>query len=160
MTAGDCSGTGLPPALAARPRDPRSGLPVPYVNVATPDGCDFTRVDTERSLRCARERLCSLCGTPMDGEVAFIGGQECREQGRYLDPPMHPDCGEAAMGTCPYLSEPYARQAAGGPDVPQGWAESGTGQFTLHVTASYEWELAPAEARPCPVFRPGPPTTV
>lgn len=147
----------LPPALAARPRDPRRGIPVPYVNVITADGeCDFTAVDTGRSLRCARERLCSLCGTPMGGLVAFIGGAECERQRRYLDPPMHPECGEAAMRLCPYLSAPYARRpAADGAAVPPGWAEGSAEQFTLYVTRSYTWEIVPVDGERCPVFRPG-----
>ena len=147
--------TWLPPSLAARPRDPRRGIPVPYVNVIRENGeCDFTRVDTARSLRCARERLCSLCGTLMEGEVAFIGAQECQARNRYLDPPMHPDCGEAAMGICPYLGAPYARQAAGGPDVPDGWTAGGTGRLALHVTGGYEWEPVAVRGRRCPVFFP------
>lgn len=153
MTA-DHRGVEIPPALAARPRDPRRGFPVPYVNVITEDGrCDYTLVDTGKSLRCARERICSLCGTPMGGLVAFIGDAGSRERNRYLDPPMHPDCGEAAMGgICPYLAAPYARQAAGGPAVPAGWTEGGTGQFAMFVTSGYEWEMIAVRGRPCPVF--------
>lgn len=160
MTAGP-RGAELPPALAARPRDPRRGLPVPYVNVITEDGaCDYTLVDMGKSLRCARERTCSLCGKPMGGLVAFIGGGECAELGRYLDPPMHPECGAAAMGVCPHMAAPHGRRRAqpgGGPAVPDGWSDAKTERYALYITGSYRWELVPVGGTDCPVFYPGPP---
>ncbi len=36
--------------------------------------------------------------------VAFLGGPGAAEQRCYVDPPMHPDCAEAATRLCPHIA--------------------------------------------------------
>ena len=81
---------GLPPSLAARPRD-RRGLPIPPVN-EHPDldggvAVDFTTINTAISTDLAARRCCSLCGQRMGYWVAFLGGPRPAELMQYTDPP-------------------------------------------------------------------------
>jgi hypothetical protein len=83
---------GLPPSLAARPHDPRRGLPIPPVNVH-PDprtgapAVDFTTLNTTTAIRLAGDRRCWLCGQTMGYWCAFLGGPRAAELRQYTDPP-------------------------------------------------------------------------
>jgi len=101
----------VPAALAARPHDRRRGIPIPFVN-ETPDGSvDFAAIQSHQVLRCARERICGSCGQPLGWWLAFLGGPESAAQRAYLDPPMHPDCVEAALIICPHIARREHRRA-------------------------------------------------
>jgi hypothetical protein len=69
-SGGDETSMSLPASLAARPLDPRRGLPIPPVNVhVDPDTgapvVDFTNINTTLSTDLAAHRRCSLCGSEM-----------------------------------------------------------------------------------------------
>ncbi|WP_155300559.1 hypothetical protein [Deinococcus kurensis] len=111
----------LPPRLAARPRDHR-GLPVPYAQRVNEDGTpDFTALEGHMVLRCARKRLCGICGQPLGVHTVFLGGAQAAGAaggaGSYTDPPMHVDCAEFSLKLCPHLFLKDARRAA---DVEEG----------------------------------------
>src|SRR5689334_6324150 len=87
----------LPPGLAARPRDPRRGLPIPPVSLhpdpttgAEDAMVDFTTVNMATATGLAADRLCSLCGQPIGYWVAFLGGTRAAALMRYTDPPACP----------------------------------------------------------------------
>ncbi|WP_371517645.1 hypothetical protein [Kitasatospora sp. NBC_01300] len=102
--------TDLPPALAARPRDEKRGLPIPAINVHD-DGVDFVVINGEAALRLALADWCSLCGTPLEGPAAFLGGPMSAQTGCYSDPPMREACAQAALTLCPHIARSNARRA-------------------------------------------------
>ncbi len=102
----------LPYGLSTRPVDPRRGLPIPAVN-AYPDGeVDFISINGAKAMELAVRGRCGLCGLPMSGRAAFLGGPKAAEAGLYSDPPMHEACAEAALTLCPHIARPHARRAS------------------------------------------------
>jgi len=112
----------LPAGLSARPRD-RRGLPVPFVQgydeVGEPD---FTLIDANAVLKCAKGRLCGLCGRKLGSRVSFLGGPKAASNrggaGAYMDPPMHPECADAALTLCPHIAVQHALRNWKNPDAP------------------------------------------
>jgi len=85
---GEEASTPMPASLAARPHDPRRGLPIPPVKVhsdpvTSAPTVDFTNVNTTVSTDLAANRRCSLCGSEMGYWVAFVGGPRAAELMRY-----------------------------------------------------------------------------
>jgi hypothetical protein len=94
----------IPARLAARPVDPRRGLPIPYVSEQDDGSVNFAVINGGRVLECVRDRLCGLCGQRQDVLVAFVGGLGGFRQRMYTDPPGHVDCMRAAVDLCLYLA--------------------------------------------------------
>ncbi|MFJ4189407.1 hypothetical protein [Kitasatospora sp. NPDC089509] len=140
----------LPPGLAERPRDPRRGLPIPVVN-ERPDGTpDFVVLNGEKALRMASLHRCSLCGLPLGGPAAFLGGPVSAKTGHYSDPPMHEACAEAALTLCPHIARPHARRASERqlPDdvtVPVGFTLERPEEWVMVIATAYYVGIAPAE---------------
>lgn len=135
----------LPDSLAARPRD-RRGLPVPWVNETPAGDPDFAVIQAERSLRCARERRCGVCGEPLTYWIAFLGGQASAESRAYVDPPMHEPCAEASTRLCPHMSRqaPHrSAKVAKRDDVitPNGFVEAKPPEFWMYVTRGFTWRV-------------------
>jgi hypothetical protein len=138
--------TDIPKALAARPRDEKRGLPIPYANVF-PDGShDFTVIAADASLDIARRGICGLCGVLLDAEVAFLGGVRKEDGiGVYTDPPMHEGCAVAATKLCPHLRLSQARrvkeerQDMKGIDIVTGpgWSETKPPEWHLTIWRGY-----------------------
>jgi len=82
------------------------GFPVPFtVLVDLVTGIpDFTATDMERWYAAVSERLCGVCGTPLDYWIWFIGGPQSMEIRSFFDPGMHEECARYALSVCPYLS--------------------------------------------------------
>ncbi|MFF4819874.1 hypothetical protein ACFY2K_35460 [Kitasatospora sp. NPDC001309] len=110
MTSTDL--TNLPPALAARPRDEKRGLPIPVVNMHDGGAVDFVTLNGTAALRVALANRCSLCDEPLAGPAAFLGGPMSARTGCYSDPPMHEACAQAALTLCPHIARPHARRAS------------------------------------------------
>jgi hypothetical protein len=93
--------TPSPPTVPARPLlngHTINGAAVPmirFVNETEGGTGDFAAIQAEKGIACAQQRLCAICGTPLQYWIAFLGGARCAEQRIYLDPPMHPACAEA-----------------------------------------------------------------
>ena len=121
-----------PPSVDRRPRDGR-GYPVPAITPWEDESPQFALTDYDRSARCARDRLCSVCGElmPAGGEWRVVGAAEAaaidaaRAAGRpyrNLAPtpegPGHRACMLYASMVCPYLARPNARRglSAAAPD--------------------------------------------
>ncbi|MFJ2866864.1 hypothetical protein [Kitasatospora sp. NPDC087314] len=147
MTSKDL--TNLPPALAARPRDEKRGLPIPVVNMH--DGAvDFVTLNGEASLRLALADRCSLCGEPLTGPAAFLGGPMSAQTGYYSDPPMHEACAEAALTLCPHIARPHARRAserrvAEDSSVPVGFTVEKPEEWVMVVASGYLVCSTPAD---------------
>ena len=138
----------LPAGLAARPRDTKRGVPIPYVSVHDDgeDGqqrVDYVAINGARVLECARDRLCGLCGQGLGYWIAFLGGPRAAEHRRYLDPPMHEECARAAIALCPHIAVHRHTRA---PDhrvhddatTPADFDESKPDEWVLGVTRSFE----------------------
>jgi hypothetical protein len=93
----------VPARLQHRPRDHR-GYVIPFVTHLDQNGeAQFKIISDERAKRCLDHRLCALCGAPMGRHIFFIGGDLCVANGIFYDPPMHRDCAEYALRTCPHI---------------------------------------------------------
>jgi hypothetical protein len=97
-----------PPRIARLDHDKR-GYPIPYNVLRAGDGTPFYTVNDDRKAwRCIREGLCPICGERLGQWKWIAGGPRSAFDpgGCYLDLPMHKDCIEFALQTCPYLSMP------------------------------------------------------
>ena len=88
--------------LAARPM--QDGLRVPYVAEKVLGRAGRFKFSSNNSLRwneCWRKDLCAICGASL-GAVrgVFVAGGFLRTS---LEPAMHVNCGQYAMGHCPHL---------------------------------------------------------
>jgi hypothetical protein len=150
----------MPPAVAARPRDPR-GYPVPAITPWEGGQPQFALTDYTRSADCARERLCSVCDVLMPRgpvwrvvgatESAAIGaaraaGRPYRNMAPTLEGPGHRACMLYASMVCPYLARPNARRGldAQAPDhltahVVRGAARGASGAVVGY--ADYEFAV-------------------
>ena len=143
--------SGLPSRIAALPRDPRNGLPIPAVN-RFGDTHDFTTINGEEALRLGAARCCGVCTRPLEDLVAFVGGPGSFETGTFTDPPMHPGCAEASITLCPHIARSHAKRAsdrrvAANPNRPTtaaGWKEGKPGQWIIGLTPFYGIEIHPA----------------
>lgn len=80
-----------------------NGWPIP-VTVNVVDGVpDFRVVDLAALGACLRNRLCSVCGSPLDYWIVFVGGPESIKSRVFLDGPMHEECARWSMANCPFL---------------------------------------------------------
>ncbi|GAA1810961.1 hypothetical protein GCM10009682_35670 [Luedemannella flava] len=148
------STTALPASLAARPRDPRRGLPIPPVNLHPDEhtgtaAIDFTTINTPISTRLAAERRCSLCGVEMGYWVAFLGAPRAAELLRYSDPPGCPDCMRAAVRLCPFIAISRHRRARadrpGAGVMPASANASKPDSWVLGITRRYRSVFVPEE---------------
>jgi hypothetical protein len=111
----------MPPAVAARPRDDR-GYPVLAITPWEDGAPRFAATGTARSYICAVERLCSICGTPIDAGPVWrvVSGAEAdaiaeagpsfRNAAPTVEAPGHRACMLYAAVACPYLALPTARR--------------------------------------------------
>ncbi len=118
----------MPPALAARPRDAR-GYPVLAITPWNDGVPAFALTSMARILICAAERLCSICGTPLDPGSVYrvVADLEAQAIARALrngvgygnaapttEPGGHRACMLYAAVVCPYLARPNARRSLSG----------------------------------------------
>lgn len=138
----------LPQALAARPIDPRRGVPTPVMNMRVNSDTnveepDFTTINGDAVYRCGTDRLCGICGTQLGYWIAFVGGEQSAANRNYSDPAFHPECATAAMQLCPYIAVQRHRRAPehrlGDHTVtPAGLDESKPETFVIGITRDYK----------------------
>jgi hypothetical protein len=154
--------TDVPESLKRRPVDERRGLPVPAVSEYDDPETgetyyDFTAVNGMKAVELGQQRRCGLCGEPMDYWVVFLGGPKSAEARTYVDPPMHPECGEAALHLCPHIAKPKTQrtQKHKAPDVitPEWFVEEKPQVWVMLLTRRYKLILHKGE----PVFLAAPP---
>jgi hypothetical protein len=147
----------IPARLTARPLDHRRQLPVPFVSEHADGSVDFTTVNGSQVLRCARERLCSLCGQPHDYWLAFLGGLGGFHQRAYTDPPGHIGCMRAALTLCPYLAmQRHRRRGVSEITATPGFTDlEKAGPVILAITRGYTTSLLGTPGGvPALLFRP------
>lgn len=91
-----------PRRLAARPHHGR--FPIPFVTLVRDGRPDFRVQDNRRRERCARERLCQLCGEDLGERFVFCGWEDSVQRRSFGEPPMHAECCEWAWRVCPFLA--------------------------------------------------------
>jgi hypothetical protein len=107
----------IPFDLQGNDRD-RRGQPIPFVVYRDLNGVPhFSVNDTNVVDEVLSKKLCGLCGKPLrPGQIWLVGGpgSSFREDGMYIDPFMHEDCGRYAVQVCPFIAAPsYARRVEG-----------------------------------------------
>jgi len=96
----------IPQLMLDLERDPR-GMPVPYVVLKDKEGKHHFKInDTDKSILCMVQSLCGICGKPLkQKDTWMIGGigSAFDDHGKYVDLPVHGDCGRYALQVCPYM---------------------------------------------------------
>ncbi len=89
------------------------GLPVPFFIAWTAHGYDQRIASPEQAMKCAKQRLCWICGRqlPKEGKVFFINGPVSIANRRTTEGPMHRQCATYAMRTCPFLTSAIRKYA-------------------------------------------------
>lgn len=100
----------VPPRMASLAVDHR-GYPVPYFVKIINGEPDFRVLDLDRLYRCANLDLCQICGTKHDKIVWFVAGPTFVMNQSSAEPPMHRECAEYALKTCPFMLYPKAERA-------------------------------------------------
>jgi hypothetical protein len=97
-------------------RDER-GYPIPYIVFRDSDNKPhFTINDARKVQRCKTADVCAICGKGLFRGRWFVGGPESalHPNGAYIDPPLHHECMQFALQTCPYLiSVKYQKRIEG-----------------------------------------------
>lgn len=79
---------------------------IPYV-VFIKDGVPQFKINDDRKTEeCIEKKLCSVCGKPLKEDMWLIGGKlsAFHPNGCYIDIPVHKECGEYSLKTCPYMA--------------------------------------------------------
>jgi hypothetical protein len=99
----------IPFDLQENDRD-RRGLPIPFVVYRDLTGAPhFTINDVSAVDEVLSKELCGLCGKPLKpGQIWLVGGpgSSFLEDGMYIDPFLHEECGRYAVQVCPFLAAP------------------------------------------------------
>lgn len=65
---------------------------------------DFKITDEEKRMRCAKEKLCWICGELLTPPwICFVGGPASCKSGIFSDGPLHDECARDSMELCPWL---------------------------------------------------------
>lgn len=96
----------IPKRIAKLPVDER-GYPVPFFVGYDDRGLpDFRMMDARKLRRAVVDRLCWICGEPLGRYLAFAIGPMCALNRNNAEPPMHKECAEFSVKTCPFLINP------------------------------------------------------
>lgn len=147
----DISSIPLPATMQGLSKDKR-GYVIPWSVVIKPDGTpDFRVIDTAKSRRALVYRLCHMCGTPHNDDMAFIGGPVSAKSHAYIDGPTHIDCAHYALQVCPFLAAPsfgYAKAVKAIPGFKMStiteMAMTRPAMFVMGVSRTYEVEQVPS----------------
>lgn len=95
----------LPDKMKDLPRDKR-GYPVPFIILRDKNGYHFKINDSLRVQYCKAKGKCAICGNILGDDSYLIGGvaSAFHKNGRYIDTPVHKECGDYALRVCPFLA--------------------------------------------------------
>jgi len=96
----------IPPRMQHLPRD-RRGLPIPVIVLRDKNGDPHFTINVQAvAMNAFKHGLCSICGGKLGTHKWFVGGPGAafHPKGRYIDGPLHQECGLFALKTCPYLA--------------------------------------------------------
>lgn len=148
----------LTPRIAKLPVDER-GYPIPFFVAYVDDKPEFRAGDGAKFARCVKEKLCWVCGEPLEPRTrfAFTIGPMCAINLNTSEPPEHEDCAEWSVKGCPFLSKPKMVRREGGLPEDASCAglmiERNPGVTLIWVTYSYQLYEDPAGGY---LFRIGP----
>lgn len=91
-----------PPAHGIRSQWMPRILPVPWINGVHPYHGDWLTFDETRAVRVNDERLCGVCGQPLD-RIALLGRGG---DGSTSGPACHPRCMQLTLTACPHFADP------------------------------------------------------
>lgn len=130
------------------------GMPVPFTASQHEDGTpNFTLADPIKTDRCAKERLCAVCGGKLGYWLCFVGGPRAAASRSYSDGPMHEECADAAMLVCPFIFKPKTNRASEKrvPGLkPDGYVPGKPDTWVMFVTRNYTYArhvFTPAPAK-------------
>ncbi len=86
-------------------------LPVPWINGTHPYNGDWATFDESRAVQAHQQRLCAVCGQPLD-RIALLGRSGDRSTTGFE---CHPRCMQLALTACPHFTdraEPTAAKPA------------------------------------------------
>ena len=92
----------MPPPEGLRARLVPQVLPVPWVNGGHPYQGDWVTLDEARAAQAHEERLCAVCGQPLDRVTLLARGVDHGTPG----PGCHPRCMQLTLGACPHFTDP------------------------------------------------------
>lgn len=93
-------------------------LPLPWINGVHPYHGDWVTFDDTRAVRADAERLCGVCGQPLD-RIALLGRSG---DGSTSGPGCHPRCLQLTLTACPHFADPARPRSA---EAPVGWRVDG-----------------------------------
>ena len=82
------------------------GYIIPYI-VMVKDTIPLFKVNDDNLVEeCIEKKLCSVCGGELHDDMWMLGGPQSafNPRGAYFDIPVHKECGEYSLKTCPYLA--------------------------------------------------------
>lgn len=91
-----------PPADGIRSHAMPRILPVPWVNGDHPYHGDWVTLDRTRAVQAQRERLCAVCGQPLNRITLLGRGGDDSTPG----PGCHPRCMQVTLTACPHFTDP------------------------------------------------------
>ncbi len=83
-------------------------LPVPWINGSHPYNGDWVTFDESRAVQAHRQRLCAVCGQPLE-RIALLGRSGHRSTTGFG---CHPRCMQLAFTACPHFTGPGDRAGA------------------------------------------------
>lgn len=95
----------IPDKLKVLEKDKR-GYPIPFSILRDSFGNPaFSGLDDCVIENCISTKSCSLCGTSLESDMWLVGEPMVAlySGGKFLEPPVHYDCGKYALQVCPYL---------------------------------------------------------
>jgi hypothetical protein len=81
------------------------GRVVPFVSVVLASGRPVLgSVHNERAMRCIMQRLCQICGQPLEHRVVVFVSQESLDAEYSSEAGLHPQCAGYSERACPVLN--------------------------------------------------------
>ncbi|WP_433531230.1 hypothetical protein ACQPYA_03725 [Micromonospora sp. CA-263727] len=129
----------IPIPVTLRHRPTVGGLVVPWITMQMPDGrYRFGAIDAERLLAALTDRICQICGNPMDRPFVFAMRDVDLSRLISSEPAMHPECAKYSVAACPMLAGTMSRYRAQGSDSP---ASAGDPAGVRPGHAAHSWRL-------------------
>jgi hypothetical protein len=79
-------------------------MPVPAVVRWIGGKPDFRQMDERKYIHHYKHRLCAVCGTKLGLSCYWVAGGKSRESHYFTDGPMHLECAELSIRSCPFLN--------------------------------------------------------
>jgi hypothetical protein len=98
-------------------------------------------VDVAKFHRCTREKLCWLCGEPLERLMTFVASVAAAYTKKVLEPPCHYDCAVYATKACPFLTNPNMKFRTADWDNPKAHALYTTSYYTIELIGN-SWPAA------------------